>query len=268
SVSKVSLVNASVSGTVTFKESVEMDVYGFGSNISSFEVEGQVSVTVNMTESAYSETNIQVEGITFTQNISDDQVYAQTDEYGPAGGDKTYTSATFPSAAMQYVSKLVNGYVSGTPSFPMPSLTDSETAKTKYEYRMMTAADMADELSAMQEMMTFDFRSLAVLIPSDRNFNESNYKSALESAGFKYNEDEEAYICSNMSDLENMYNSDTMSDNPYEAINALNSITNKKFYRLQVNISTDERYCNISFTSVIMEYNFEFSDLIYGDYTD
>ncbi len=246
---KITFVNSSVSEKVTFNESVEMDVIGFSANIAEFECSENVSVAVNMTESALAETNKDVQGITFTSNISDDQVFAQTEEYGPAGGDKTYTSATFPSSALKYVSRLVGGYVSGTPSFPIPSFKGDSTSE-KYEYSLLTAADMGDELSAINGIMTFDFRALSVIIPDGIVLNKTGYESALKNAGFNYDEDEDAYIYSNMDDLENMYN----SDNPSAIISALNNLKNKKFYRLQVSVYEDY----LSFSSIIMEYNFNF----------
>jgi hypothetical protein len=246
--SKVSLIGSTVSDTVTFKESVEMDVIGFDANINRFACTQNVQVTVNMTPSACGEAK-PVDGITFTQNISDDKVYAELETYGPAGSSVTYTSSDFPADAVTYTGDLVRAYVSDIGNFPTPTFNNE--SGSEFAYQMMTENDISEIDEIKNQMKTFAFRALKVdLSKESEGWDSSAYEGQLRDAGFKFSDEDDAYIKTN-------FNSEIAS--PADALSMLNDMKDKIYYRMQVSLTESE----LVFVSFVMQYDIDsFTDFL------
>ncbi|MBR6060714.1 MAG: hypothetical protein IKP67_01450 [Spirochaetales bacterium] len=237
---KVSLIGSTVSDTVTFKESVEMDVIGFDANINRFACTQNVQVTVNMTPSACGEAK-PVDGITFTQSISDDKVYAELETYGPAGRSVTYTSSDFPADAVTYTGDLVRAYVSDIGNFPIPTFE----VGSEFTYQMMTENDIPGIGEIKKTMKTFAFRALNVAFPKGaKEWDSSDYKESLDKAGFEFSNDDNAYIKTNFIDPSN---SEIASS--ADALSMLNDMKDKIYYRLEVEVTEEE----LIFMSCVMQ---------------
>ncbi|MBR3731268.1 MAG: hypothetical protein IKN25_01335, partial [Spirochaetales bacterium] len=239
---KTSLIGSTVSDAVTFNESAELDVIGFDANVGIFKATEGVSVTVNMSSKAYSE-DLKSDNITFTQNISDDKVYAELETYGPAGRSVTYTSSDFPADAVEYTGALVLDYVSGIGNFPIPTF-DNESG-SEFTYQMMTENDIPGIGEIKKTMKPFAFRALTVYLPKETgSWNSSEYKGKLNNAGFKFSGEDDAYIKTNFIDPSNI---EIVS--PADALSMLNDMKDKIYYRLEVEVTEEE----LIFMSCVMQ---------------
>ena len=243
---KTSLIGSTVSDAVTFNESAELDVIGFDANVGTFKASEGVSATVNMSRKAYNE-DLKSDNITFTQSISDDKVYAELETYGPAGSSVTYTSSDFPADAVTYTGDLVRAYVSDIGNFPIPTF-DNESG-SEFTYQMMTEDDIPEIDEIKNQMKTFAFRALNVdLSKGSEGWDSSGYKTSLVKAGFKFSNDDNAYIKTNFIDPSN---SEIAS--PADALSMLNDMKDKIYYRLEVAVGDSE----LTFMSCVMQLNID-----------
>ena len=198
---KITLVSSAVTSKVQLNEAVEIDIANFGVNIPLFE--GNAEATINLTAEAYSEISGQYTDTTFTFNntLSDDVVYAELAEFGPAGQWLEMKSKTFPAKGLAYVSNLLS---SNNTSFPNPSFS-SAVSQSYFLYQFLTDDSLRDmintykaflgnEAEAIGSMLqNMNFRCFMVEIPADKGFNLSAYKQQLEAKGFEP-EDGDEYL--------------------------------------------------------------------------
>ena len=205
---KITLVSSAVTSKVQLNEAVEIDIANFGANVPSFE--GNAAATINLTAEAYSDISGQYDGseaFSFNGTLSDDVVYAELAEFGPAGQWLEMKSKTFPAKGLAYVSNLLS---SNNTSFPNPSFS-SAVSQSYFLYQFLTddslrdmintyKAFLGDEAEAIGSMLqNMNFRCFMVEIPADKGFNLSAYKQQLEAKGFE-SEDGDEYLFNVMDD--------------------------------------------------------------------
>ena len=205
---KITLVSSTITSKVQLNETVEIDIANFGVNIPLFE--GNAEATINLTAEAYSEISGQYDGseaFSFNGTLSDDVVYAELAEFGPAGQWLEMKSKTFPAKGLAYVSNLLS---SNNTSFPNPSFS-SAVSQSYFLYQFLTDDSLRDmintykaflgnEAEAMASILqNMNFRCFMVEIPADKEFNLSAYKQQLEAKGFE-SEDGDEYLFNVMDD--------------------------------------------------------------------